>query len=343
MKALQLTAYKELAVVDMPIPAIDERSLLIRVAACGICGSDIHGFDGSTGRRLPPLVMGHEAAGVVERVGADVTRFAIGDRVTFDSTISCGACRFCLSGRGNLCERRQVVGVACDEFHRDGAFAEYVAVPELACYHLPDSFPFEHAALIEAVSVAVHAVARTPLVPEATTVVVGAGMIGTLVVQALRAAGAERIIAIDRVPDRLALAERSGATHTIDASTTDPVAAVAAITGGLMADHSFEVVGITPTITTAVEVLDRGGTVTLVGNLDPTVEVPLQKLVNREIALLGSCASNGEYPTSIELMATGAIDVRALISATAPLEDGPAWFERLYAGEPGLMKVVLTP
>src|SRR6266704_605274 len=130
MKALLLSVYRNLEIADVPVPtpAIDE--VLVRVAACGICGSDVHGYDGSSGRRIPPLVMGHEAAGVVAEVGAGVTRFAVGDHVTFDSTVYCGTCEYCLSGQVNLCDNRQVIGVSTPDFRRAGAFAEYVSVPE---------------------------------------------------------------------------------------------------------------------------------------------------------------------------------------------------------------------
>ncbi len=162
MKAMLLSEYKKLDVVDLPDPVIGAEDLLVRVKACGICGSDIHGYDGSTGRRKPPIVMGHEAAGIVQAVGSAVKGYAPGDRVTFDSTVSCGRCFYCRRGRINLCEARQVLGVSCDEFRRNGAFAELVTVPYTIAYHLPDELSFEHAAMIEAVSIAVHAANRTP-------------------------------------------------------------------------------------------------------------------------------------------------------------------------------------
>ena len=141
MKALLLSDYNHLEVADMPQPAPGADELLIRVAACGICGSDVHGYDGSTGRRIPPIVMGHEAAGTVAAVGSGVTGFRPGDRVTFDSTVYCGECVFCLRGEVNLCDNRQVVGVSCPEFRRAGAFAEYVTVPARIAYRLPDDLP----------------------------------------------------------------------------------------------------------------------------------------------------------------------------------------------------------
>ena len=343
MKALLLTEPKQLELVDIPTPELSDEAVLVRVSACGICGSDVHGYDGSSGRRIPPLVMGHEAAGVVERVGPHAKRFHPGDRVTFDSTVFCGQCDYCRRGQINLCDDRQVLGVSCGDYRRYGAFAEYVAVPQRIVYRLPDSLSFEHAALIEAVSVAVHAVNQTPLQPQDTAVIVGTGMIGLLIVQSLRAAGCDTIIAVDVDDDRLALAHQFGAAHTLNANQVNPTELVRELTGGAGAQVAMEAVGATATVQMAIESVCKGGAVTLVGNLSPTVEIPLQAVVTREIKVAGSCASAGEYPRCMELMASGAINVAPLISASAPLSEGPEWFDRLYRREPGLMKVVLTP
>src|SRR5207302_966973 len=261
MDALLLTEYMKLEMVQMDEPEIGPDDVLIRVRACGICGSDVHGLDGSTGRRIPPLVMGHEAAGMVEKAGANVRDLKRGDRVTFDSTIYCGHCAFCARGDVNLCDNRMVLGVSPGEYRRHGAFAEFVSVPRRIVYRLPDSLSFEQAALIEAASVAVHAVSLTPVRLGDTGVVVGSGMIGVLVVQSLRAAGCANVIVIDPVESRLQ----------------------------------------------------------------------------------GSCASNGEYPAVIELMARGVIRVESLISAVAPLKEGADWFGKLYRREGNLMKVILQP
>ncbi len=343
MKALLLSDYKKLSVVDMPTPDIGEDDVLVRVRACGICGSDIHGYDGSTGRRIPPLVMGHEAAGVIERVGREVDEFKAGDRVTFDSTVSCGKCGFCRQGQINLCDKRTVLGVSCGDYRRHGAFAEYVSVPARILYKLPDSLPFERAALIEAVSIAVHAVGRHVPKPDDTVVVVGAGMIGVLVIQVLKEKGCRSIIAVDVDNEKLALAKRLGAARGLNPKDTDVPAAVREVTAGHGAEASFEVVGHSDTVLTAIRSLRKGGTVVLIGNLSPKVELPLQEVVSREISVLGSCASNGEYPECIDLLARGRVDVDPLVSLKASLEEAPDLFERLYRGDKDLMKVILQP
>ena len=343
MKGMLLSAYKQLDLVDMPSPQPAEDELLIRIKACGICGSDVHGYDGSTGRRLPPIVMGHEAAGVVESVGSAVSDFRPGDRVTFDSTVYCGKCFFCQRGDVNLCDNREVIGVSTSGFRRMGAFAEFVTVPARIAYKLPDNMPFEHAAMIEAVSVAVHAVSLTPIELEDTVVVVGAGMIGLLVLQAARLAGAGQVVVFDLDDTRLELARGLGATHTINSRQADLIPQVLDLTGGRGAEAAIECVGATIPVKLALDSVRKGGAVTLVGNVSPTIEFGLQSVVTRQIRVQGSCASSGEYPACISLISRGAIRVDQLISAVAPLEDGPSWFHRLYEREPGLLKVVLEP
>ena len=340
---MMLTDLKKLEIQDSPIPHFSKNEVLIRVKACGICGSDVHGYDGSSGRRIPPLIMGHEAAGLIEECGSEVSGFSKGDRVTFDSTVYCGKCSYCKKGQVNLCDSRVVLGVSCEDYRRHGAFAEFVAVPSHIIYKLPDTFPFEHAAMIEAVSVAVHAVGRISFDSGDKSLVVGAGMIGLLLIQAIRSAGCREIIAVDMDNDRLNLAKKLGATQVINSQEVDALSFILNETGGQGVDKSFEVVGATPTVQLSIHAVRKGGSVVMVGNLAPEVELPLQSVVTREISLFGTCASAGEYPKCIELMADGSIQVDPLISAKAALEEGPEWFERLYGREPGLMKVILNP
>jgi L-iditol 2-dehydrogenase len=343
MRTLLLKEYKLLEIADMPEPAVGPDDVLVRVKACGICGSDVHGYDGSTGRRIPPLVMGHEAAGVVVKTGDSVKRVRVGDRVTFDSTVYCGECYFCQRGDVNLCDDRQVLGVSAGEYRRNGAFAEFIAVPERIVYALPDALTFEQAAMIEAVSVAVHAVQLTPVRLGDTAVVVGAGMIGLLAIQALRLAGCSRIVAVDLNEARLKLAAEYGADLCLNAAACDVPAEVRTYASGRGADVALEAVGTTETVQSAVASLRKGGALTLVGNYSPKIELPLQSVVTRQIRIMGSCASAGEYPVCIDLVARKAIRVDRLISVTAPLDEGQVWFDRLFNREPNLMKVILQP
>ncbi len=343
MKALVLKEYGRFALEEVPEPEVAPEDVLVRVRACGICGSDVHGMDGSTGRRRPPIIMGHEAAGEIVKLGAAVRDWRLGDRITFDSTVYCGVCHFCRQGRINLCDNRRVLGVSCEEYRRHGAFAEYVAVPQHILYRLPAGLSFEQAAMVEALSIAVHAIKRTSLHIGDSVVVVGAGMIGLLAVQAARAAGAGLVVAVDLEAAKLELARRLGADHGLKADACDAPAEIRKLTGGRGADAALEVVGANASVKTALQALRKGGALTLVGNLAPQVELPLQTVVTRELAISGSCASCGEYPACLELMARGAVQVAPLISAVAPLTEGADWFRRLYAGEKGLMKVILTP
>jgi L-iditol 2-dehydrogenase len=343
MKALLLSKYRHLEIADVPRPEPRSGEVTVRVAACGICGSDVHGYDGSSGRRIPPVVMGHEAAGTVSDLGPEVTKFSVGDRVTFDSTIYCGSCAFCLRGEINLCDRREVLGVSCADYRRAGAFAEYVTVPERIVYRLPSSLSFVEAAMLEAVAVALHAVALSACNTDDSALVIGSGMIGLLTLQALRAAGSGPVYVADVDGSRLKLASQLGADVTLHSSGPELVAEIMRLTHGVGVDLAIDAVGISATVATAIESVRKAGRVTLVGNISPEVSLPLQKVVTRQIRIQGSCASAGEYPQAIDLVASGRIQVKPLISATSPLEDGPEWFERLHTREPNLMKVVLTP
>jgi L-iditol 2-dehydrogenase len=267
----------------------------------------------------------------------------VGERVTFDSTLSCGTCGYCVEGLRNLCDNRMVLGVSCEEFRRDGAFADYVTVPAGAVYPLPADLSFERACMVEPVSIAVHAVDLTPKLLNATAVVVGSGMIGLLVVQALRASGCGRIIALDLEKEKLELASRVGADHAVAAGEGDAAEEVRSLTGGKGADVVFDAVGRAAAVETAVGCVRKGGSLTLIGNLDAVVDLPLQRVVTGQMTLRGSCASAGEYPACLEMIARGVIQVDPLISGVAPLAEGPEWFSRLYRGEKGLMKVILKP
>jgi len=236
-----------------------------------------------------------------------------------------------------------VLGVSTPEFKRHGAFAEYLAVPEHILYILPENVSYNQAALVEPAAVALHAINISPLVKTDVALVIGAGMVGMFVIRLLKLAGCKTVIAVDTQEDRLAKAKDFGADFTFTPDDPQLTKQVMSITENRGADIAFEVVGISETIRAAINLLRKAGTLVLIGNLSPTVELPLQAIVTRQLRLQGSCAINGEYPAVLDLISKGELDVTGILSAEAPLADGAMWFEKLYKKEKGLMKVILKP
>lgn len=343
MKALVLEEYNKLVYKDFPDPVITDDEVLVKVESVGICGSDVHGIDGSTGRRIPPIVMGHEAAGIITSVGKDVAGWKVGDCVTFDSTIYRLDDWYTRKGLYNLSDNRMVLGVSPGEYRRHGAFAEYVNVPQHILYRIPNGVTFTQASMVEPVAVAAHAVELTPVSWNDTAVVVGCGMIGLFVIQVLRARGCGTIVAIDLDNEKLNLARELGADVGFNPKTDDIRKEVESLTEGRGADVAFEVVGISETVRTAIDCVRKGATITLVGNLSPVAEIPLQAVVTQQLRLQGSCAICGEYPAVLDMIARQEVNVDAILSAEAPLSEGADWFRRLYEKEEGLIKVVLKP
>jgi 2-desacetyl-2-hydroxyethyl bacteriochlorophyllide A dehydrogenase len=343
MKALVLEEYNKLVYKDVPEPKVLPDEVLVRVKACGICGSDVHGLDGSTGRRIPPLIMGHEASGIIETIGASVKKWKTGDRVTFDSTVYPLDDWFTLEGRYNLSDNREVLGVSPGDYRRNGAFAEFIAIPQHILYRIPDSVTFEQAAMVEAAAVALHAVNLSGMKTGSNCVVTGAGMIGIFVIKLLGITGAGKIIAIDNNAKRLISARESGAENIFDPSEKTLEEKIKALTNSRGADISFEAVGKSETVNIAVDIVRKGGTVVLIGNTSQVVEIPLQKVVTKELKIQGSCAIRGEYEVILKLLEDKKLNVEDQISAVAPLSEGALWFRKLYykEGDPG--KVILVP
>jgi len=343
MKALVLEEYNKLVYKDVPEPHFSPDEVLVRIKACGICGSDVHGLDGSTGRRVPPLIMGHEASGKIEATGSEVKNWKSGDRVTFDSTVYPLDDWFTLEGRYNLSNNREVLGVSPGDYRRNGAFAELLAVPQHILYRIPDSVTYEQAAMVEAAAVALHAVKISGMKTGDNCVVTGAGMIGIFVIKLLVISGAGRIIAIDNDPARLDGAKKSGADDIFDPSDNDLPGKIKDLTSSRGADISFEAVGKSETVNTAISLSRKGGTVVLIGNSSKVIELPLQKVVTGEMKILGSCAIRGEYEVILKLLEDKRLTVDDQISAIAPLSEGAEWFRKLYNKEGKLNKVILVP
>ena len=343
MKALVLEAYNRLVYRDVEEPQPASGEVLINVKACGICGSDVHGLDGSTGRRQTPLIMGHEASGIIVKVGAEVSCWKVGDRVTFDSTVYPLDDWYTLKGRYNLSEGREVIGVSPKEYKRHGAFAEYLAVPQHILYKIPDNVNYEQAAIVEPAAVAAHAVRISGINVGDSAIVFGSGMIGAFIVRLLKVAGATTVIAVDIDDEKLKMAVKFGADVAINSSRQSVVDIVRSYTKGRGADVGFEAVGISATVNALIDSLRKGATAVLVGNITPIIDFPLQKTVTSELCIKGSCAICGEYETVLDMIANGSLKVDGMISAVAPLSEGAEWFRKLYQKEGNFNKVILVP
>jgi L-iditol 2-dehydrogenase len=338
MRALVFEGAWAMPLRERPDPKPSEGEVVVAVRASGICGSDVHGYAGLTGRRTPGVVMGHEAAGVVQAVGAGVTGVKDGDRVALRSILPCFRCDQCRAGRTNVCANRRGLGM-----HIDGAYADRVALPATAVLPLPDGLSFEEAAMIEPLAVAMHAVNLTPFELFEDVVIIGAGTIGLLTLLAVRSRGAGRVIVTDRSAHRLDAARNLGADEALDAAETDPTDAILELTGGTGVPVVFEAVGITPTVRQSVAVARRGGRVTWIGNSAPVVELGMQEMVSKELTLHGAYGFVDEFDRAADALATRRLDVRPLIERVAPLEEGPDLFAQLARAELDAVKVILTP
>jgi len=338
MRSMVFIGPGEMALQERPDPHPAAGEVVVAVRAAGICGSDVHGYLGLTGRRRPGVVMGHEAAGDVIELGEGVTTVRPGDRVALRSILPCGICDRCRRGQPNICTDRRGLGMQFD-----GAYADRIVVPEAMLLVLPDTLSYSDGALIEPLAVAMHAVNRTPFDLMDFVVVIGAGAIGLLTLLTARLRGAGSIVVTDRNEHRLAMARSLGADQAINVDAVDPVTIVRNATGGRGADAVFEAVGISATVAQSLATARSGGQVTWIGNSLPTVELSMQELVTRELTLRGAYAFNDEFEQAADAIAAGSIDVRRLVERTAPLEMGPELFRQLGAAELDAVKVILVP
>jgi L-iditol 2-dehydrogenase len=293
-----------------PVPEPRGREVLIRVAACGVCGTDLHLVDGSIPLYRPPRVLGHEMAGTVVAVGPDAGSIPIGARVSIDPNLPCGACFFCREARPYMCS---------DRTPAIGGFGEYLAVPEQTAYVLPDGLPLEHGALAEPLSCCLHALELAAPRAGGTVAVVGAGTIGLLLLQLARRSGAALVAVSEPDPARRELALRLGADLAIDPLAEDPGERLMAATGGIGVDCAFEAVGAAATAQAAIALPRRGGTVVLVGVAPATAEITLKpyELLERELTLRFSFIRAYEFRRAVALLPI--LDVEPLLGERFPL------------------------
>jgi 2-desacetyl-2-hydroxyethyl bacteriochlorophyllide A dehydrogenase len=344
MQALVYHGKHSLAIEDQPPPQPGEDEILVRVTACGICGSDLHGFLGHSARRdaSVPLTMGHEFAGQIVELGAGIhgqkQSLAVGDRIVVQPQIYCGHCPACRSGRQNICPNMDIVGI-----ERPGAFAELVAVPAHRAFLLPEGLSELDASLVETLAVEVHLFRKMAAPLPRTVAILGGGAQGLLALQLARLSGAEKVLVSDVVPQRLALAERMGATAVLPADQVDVVKAILDATHGWGAELIVDTAGVPITRQQGVAALAPGGTLALIGLGIGETTLNFLPVVGKELDIRGSyCYSDDDFQRALELIAAGQVTVGDMIDV-APLNEGASLFQRLL-DEPGsLTKVLLQP
>jgi L-iditol 2-dehydrogenase len=328
MQALVMTEIGklELHTLPQPQPARPDE-VLIKVKAAGVCGSDLHGYTGASGRRTPPLIMGHEATGQVLAVGDAVTDLRVGERVAVMPLVVQNG-------------TRRLMGMDAP-----GAYATHVVWPAGRLFKLPGTLSYDAGAFAEPLAVALHAltVSRSLAPAYETAFVAGAGTIGLLIAAALLESGVQTVIVSDVSDARLEVAKSVGAAATLNPAREDALGVVREHTGGRGVDVSFEAVGLSPTVAQSALVVKDRGVVVWVGNNQRHVEVDMQAVVTRELRVLGSYGMDDEdFSDALELLAAGRIPTDTLIKRTVPLRQGVGLFDDLLAS-PETIKCLIHP
>jgi len=343
MKAAVLTQVGKIEIreLDIPTPAPDEA--LVRVRAVGLCGSDVHYYE--HGRIGPyvvtgPIILGHEAAGEVVAVGSEVRHLKEGQRVTIEPGATCGRCEYCKSGRYNLCPDVRFLATP----PIDGAFCEYITMRADLLFPIPDSMSFEKAALIEPLSVGLHAVRRGDLRTGETVVIMGMGPIGMMTLLAAKAAGAGRVIGVDLEPFRLERALQIGADGVINLREEDGQEALLRLTEGRKADLAIETAGNGRAAQSAVQAVRRGGRVVLVGlPQEEATPFNIPYIVDNEIDIRGVFRYHNTYPTGVAVMAAESLNLDPIITDRMTLEETPKAFEKAIKEKNSTLKIIIQP
>jgi len=344
MKAYVYTKPFTIEMQNRPLPEPGNGEVRVKVKAASICGSDTNGFKGVSAMRVPPLVMGHEFAGVIDAVGAGVSPNYINQRVSVYPTIACGQCHDCKSGIPNVCSYRHTIGTTMPAGPRDGAFAEYVLVPEQNIIPLPDCISYEEAAMFEPAAVSLRGAKMMGDIKGQTVAVFGAGPIGLLAMQAAKALGAKMVIGIDIVDSRLELAKSSGsADYTINARDQDVVAMVMEQTDGIGVYACVDAVGIAASLNTCIKMTRNAGTVAMIGMAAEEIDgFAFKSCVTREITLQGSYCYVDEIWQIADMLAAGDFHFEQLITSVVPMGQIQQKMEELISGNSTDVKVILV-
>lgn len=330
MKALLYEGPWNMSVVDLARPTPGAGEVLLRSVAVGICGSDVHGFTGESGRRTPNMVMGHEAVGEVIELGPGVKDLNIGDRVAVFNIVGCGRCIFCRDGREQLCPEKKILGVNAGHW---GAMAEYFTFPESGLFRLDPEIDPAVGLLTEPIAVGLHAIGLLQPKPDDVLAIVGAGTIGIGLAIALRARGIKKFFALDRVAGKLDLVTRFGAIP-VNVDTEDPGEAIRAATHDIGANGVFEAVGAAATVRTAYDLCALGGTLVLIGNLAKEFTLPLQGVTSNETTIKGSYGfMKKDFAEAVAITADKHVPLDSLISGSCSLEETPEIMTKIARNE----------
>ena len=320
MKALQYTGPRKVEYVDIPTPEIKDDEVLMKISSVGICGTDLHIYNGKMNYPTP-LVMGHEFSGVVEKIGSSVKHLQAGNRVVGEHVVPCRTCHYCLIGKPNLCPKAKVIGL-----DRPGALAEYLAIPADLVFKIPIEISFEEAALIEPLTIALYAIREAGLLLDKNVAIIGQGPIGLLLDQAVKSAGGN-VIGIETQVHRLEFARNKGwIAHAIDASKGNVLGQIKALFPGGV-DVAIEAVGRESTAQMALDIASRAGRVLLLGVFEEPSKLDLMSIVKKELHVHGSWTCAFSFPDAIDLVSTGKVDLKSLITHRYDAKDGARAFK----------------
>jgi 2-desacetyl-2-hydroxyethyl bacteriochlorophyllide A dehydrogenase len=338
MKALVFHGDHDLRFEELPIPRMGEDEVLVKVKAVGICGSDVHGYLGKTGRRTPPMIMGHEFSGIVEMPGANVKAVKPGDQVVVFPYTTCGHCSSCQAGAVNHCPEKKFFGV----FTANGAMAQYVSARSNLLFPLPGGTDFIHGALVEPLSVAARAVAKAEIHPETTVTIIGAGTIGLMCLILAKIQKPRYTVVVDIMDSRLRLARELGADFTFNPKDDDPTRIIQErLKGGT--GVVIEAVGIDKTVRQSIQWVARGGKVVIVGLSQKIMALDMHEIVNKEVRIEGSFLyDRREFQDILKQLPALKPNLDQMVSLAAPLSEGVELFKRLAGMDETLLKVVLT-
>lgn len=326
---------------DAPMPEPKDDEVLLKVEYVGICGSDIHGFE--SGPFIPPkdpnqkIGLGHECGGTVVGVGSKVKKIKVGDRVNIEPGIPCGKCKFCLSGHYNICP--DVDFLATQPNYR-GALTNYITHPESLTYKLPDNMDTMEGALVEPAAVGMHAAMEADVKPGKKIVILGAGCIGLMTLQACRVMGATEIVVVDMIEKRLNMAKKLGAMETINGGKEDTVARAKEILGDLGADIVFETAGARATAAQTTKLVMRGGRIMIVGTVPGDTPVNFLS-INREVKIQTVFRYANNYPMTIEAISSGRFDVKSMVTDIYDYKDVQRAFEESLSRKSEIIKGVI--